>query len=101
MKDDFFLDLSYSPFTSKYVYKQVKEHKAITPEVAELISRCKSTFTSPSMVVGRNDLGFLMSPFNTVLGRAYREIKLMHWFLDRVITFVNCYLRAKNKLRKI
>lgn len=100
MKDDFFLDLSYSPFTSKYVYRQVREHKAITPEVANLIAICKNTFASPSMIVGRKDLNFLMSPFNTVLGRAYRESKLMHWFLDRVITFVNYYLRAKNKLRK-
>ena len=100
MKDDFFLDLSYSPFTSKYVYQQVKEHKAITPEVANLIVNCKNTFSSPSMVVGRRDQGFLMSAFNTVLGRAYRESKSMHWLLDRVITFVNYYLRAKNKLKR-
>lgn len=100
MKDDFFLDLSFSPFTSKFVYKQVKEQKTITPEIAELIFNCKDTFTSPSMIIGRKDLDFLMSPFNTVIGRAYRESKLMFWFLNRVVTFVNYYLRAKNKLRK-
>ena len=99
MKDDFFLDLTYSPFTSKYVYKQVKEHKAITPEISDLILNCKRTFASPSMVVGRKDIGFLMSPFNTVLGRAYRESNMLHWFLDRVITLVNCYLRVVNKLK--
>lgn len=100
MKDDFFLDLNYSPFTSKYVYKQVKEHKAITPEISNLILNCKRTFTSPSMVVGRKDIGFLMSPFNTVLGRAYRESKVMHGVLDTVIAFVNYYLRVANKLMR-
>lgn len=100
MKDDFFLDLSFSPFTSKYVYRQVKQNKAITPEVAQLIYNCKNTFKSPSMIVGRKDLDFLMSPFNTVLGRANRESKLMHWFLGKVITFTNYYLRAKNKLNR-
>lgn len=100
IKDDFFMDLTYSPFTSKYVYKQVKEYKTITPEVSNLIVTCKHTFTSPSMIVGRKDIEFLMSPFNTVLGRAYREGKLMHWILDKVITFVNYYLRVVNKLKK-
>lgn len=100
MKDFFFFDLSYSPFANKYVYKQVKEHKAITPEIAELIANCKNSFASPSMVVGRKDIDFLMSPFNSVLAKAYSESKLMHWFLGKLITGVNYYLRIINKLKK-
>lgn len=100
MKDDFFLDLSYSPFTSKYVYKQVKQNKDITPEIVSLIKDCKNTFFSPSMVVGRNDLEFLLSPFNTVLGRASRESKLMHVLINKFTKLTYYYLRAKAKLRK-
>lgn len=100
MKDDFFLDLSYSPFTSKYVYKQVKQNKDITPEIASLIKDCKNTFFSPSMVVGRNDLEFLFSPFNTVLGRASRESKLMHVLINKFTKLTYYYLRAKAKLGK-
>ncbi len=100
MKDDFFLDLSYSPFTSKYVYKQVKQNKDITPEIASLIKDCKNTFFSPSMVVGRNDLEFLLSPFNTVLGRASRESKLMHVLINKFTKLTYYYLRAKAKLGK-
>lgn len=100
MKDDFFLDLSYSPFTSKYVYKQVKQNKDITPEIASLIKECKNTFFSPSMVVGRNDLEFLLSPFNTVLGRASRESKLMHVLINKFTKLTYYYLRAKAKLGK-
>ena len=98
MKNDFYFDLDYSPFANKYVYKQVRQNKSITPEVASLIKDCKNTFNSPSMVVGRNDLEFLMSAFNTILGKAYRESKLMHSLLNMVITFVNYYLRAKKKI---
>ena len=100
MKDDFFLDLSYSPFTSKYVYKQVKQNKDITPEIASLIKDCKNTFFSPSMVVGRNDLEFLLSPFNTVLRRAFRESKLMHVLINKFTKLIYYYLRAKAKLGK-
>ena len=100
MKDDFFLDLSYSPFTSKYVYKQVKQNKDITPEIVFLIKDCKNTFFSPSMVVGRNDLEFLLSPFNTVLGRASRESKLMHVLINKFTKLTYYYLRAKAKLGK-
>lgn len=100
MKDDFFLDLSYSPFTSKYVYKQVKQNKDITPDIASLIKDCKNTFFSPSMVVGRNDLEFLLSPFNTVLGRASRESKLMHVLINKFTKLTYYYLRAKAKLGK-
>ena len=100
MKDDFFLDLSYSPFTSKYVYKQVKQNKDITPEIASLIKDCKNTFFSPSMVVGRNDLEFLLSPFNTVLRRAFRESKLMHVLINKFTKLTYYYLRAKAKLGK-
>lgn len=100
MKDDFFLDLSYSPFTSKYVYKQVKQNKDITPEIVSLIKDCKNTFFSPSMVVGRNDFEFLLSPFNTVLGRASRESKLMHVLINKFTKLTYYYLRAKAKLGK-
>lgn len=100
MRDDFFLDQTYSPFTSKEIYKQLKFYNEITPKMICLIKNCKNSFNSPSMVVGLEDINFLMSPLHTVLGRAYKESALIHWLLKHMINMVNYYLRAKNKFRK-
>lgn len=94
-------DMNYSPFCNKEVYKAIRKDNGISVESADMILHCKSSFRSPSMIVGTSDMYFQMSPFNTVLHKAYDEDKMIHWLLDRVITLVNYYLRAKNKLRKI
>lgn len=101
MRARFTSDMNYSPFCNKNIYKQIRKEKTISESASYVILNCKSSFKSPSMIVGKKEMCFVMSSFNTVLGRAYRESRLMHLFLNGVIKFVNYYLRATNKLRKI
>ena len=93
-------DENYSPFCNHSIYQQIKKEGKISADVANQILSCKSTFYSPSMVVGRKEMQFLMSPLYVVLGQAYHDSKSMHWFLDKLTRCVYLYGRAKAKLFK-
>lgn len=98
MRSSFTPNLDYSPYCSKAIYKQIRQDCKISEETAGLIKNCKSTFKTPSMLVGRDETYFLFSRFYVVLGKAYRESKGMHWCLDKLIFFVDLYYRAKRKI---
>lgn len=50
-----------SPFFMKDFYLQLKKDEKLTEELTEKIKNCKRQFTSPSMLMGSNELRFLMS----------------------------------------
>ena len=100
MRNSFTPDLDYSPFCSKKIYKQIRHDNTITDETANTILHCKSSFNTPSMLVGRSEIFFLFSAPYVVLGRAYKESKAMHWFIDKFVHYVNFYYRVKRKLCK-
>lgn len=45
-------DLSVSPFMDKSVYRQIKADGGISPETADLITHCRSTYASPLVCGG-------------------------------------------------
>lgn len=49
-----------SPFFMKELYLKLKKDERITEEMDEMIRNCKRQFKSPSMLVGSNELNFLM-----------------------------------------
>lgn len=49
-----------SPFFMKDLYLKLKKDERITEEMDEMIQNCKRQFKSPSMLVGSNELNFLM-----------------------------------------
>ena len=100
MRSNFTPHLDYSPFCNKDIYRKIRQDKAIINETAQTILRCKSSFRTPSMLVGSDEIDFLFSPFYTVLGRSYRESKAMRWCLNRFIYLVNLYYRIKRKIKK-
>lgn len=100
MRAKFTADMNYSPFTNKEIYKQIRTDNCIVPEVADVITHCKSSFRSPSMIVGRNEMCFVMSPFNTILNKAYQESKMMHCLIDVITKIAYYYLKIKNKIKK-
>ena len=93
----FYSDLSYSPYCSKDIYKQLRQDGGISQETARTIANCKSSFRSPSMIVGKRDMNLLFSPFVSVLGKAYHDSKFMHWWLNCQISLLNLYYRGKRK----
>lgn len=88
----------YSPFCDKTIYKRIQKRLTIDPKTADIILNCKSSFRTPSMIVGSSEMEFLFSSLYTVLGHAYMERKRMRWFLDKLVTFINLYYRIKKRL---
>ena len=70
---DYISDQSYSPYFSLQIYKDMKAANGITEEIAEQIVHCKSTLTSPSMPVGKNQILFLFSPAGKIFCDIYRD----------------------------
>lgn len=63
----------YSPFLSLQIYKDVKKEKALSTETIELIKKCKQSFLSPTMPVGKEHILFLFSPAGKIFNRIYKE----------------------------
>lgn len=93
-------DMNYSPFTNKEIYKQLRTKMEIDKDIADVIIHCKSSFRSPSMIVGHNEMCFVMSQFNTILNKTYQESKFMHWMIDGMIHICYYYMKLKKKLKK-
>lgn len=100
MRAKFTSDMNYSPFTNKEIYKQIHQDNCISQSVADTIIHCKSSFRSPSMIVGDAEMRFVMSSFNTILNKAYKESKLMRSLINGFTKLTYYYLRAKAKLGK-
>lgn len=69
----FIPDQSYSPYFSLEIYKEIKRAGEITPEIKEQILNCKSTFTSPTMPVGIDQILFLFSSAGQIFTKIYKE----------------------------
>jgi len=69
----FIEDQSYSPYFGLSIYREIKDANAITPHVQELILNCKSTFVSPTMPVGKDQILFLFSPVGRIFNRIHKE----------------------------
>jgi len=100
MRSDFTTEMDFSPFYNGEISQQIRKERNISATTAKLIKECKSSFRTPSMLVGQDDINFLFSPLHTVLGKAYKESLCMHWFLKNLIYWVNLYYRIKNSNMK-
>lgn len=100
MRASFTPDLDYSPYCNKTIYKKLHQNPIISETIESLIVNCKSTFNSPSMLVGKAEIYFLFSSFYVVLGRAYHGSKFVRWWMNWQISLLNFYYRGKRKLMK-
>lgn len=74
----------YSPYFSLSIYRDIKEAKAITPHIEELIKNCKQSFVSPSMPVGKEQILFLFSPAGKIFNRIYKEGGAASWLMIKL-----------------
>lgn len=100
MRADFTSDMNYSPFTNGEIYMQVRKDNCISQTIANTIIHCKSSFRTPSMIVGDAEMRFVMSQFNTILNKAYKESKLIHSLINIFTKTTYYYLRVIAKLKK-
>lgn len=81
-------DLSFSPFMDKSVYRQIKADGGISPETAELIAHCRSTYASPSCVVGWKQMYFMASPAFEPLAQINQDGGAASWLLQKMATWL-------------
>lgn len=96
---DFISDHSYSPFMSGAIYREIKAANAITPHVEELIRHCKSSFETPSIVVGKSQIGLLFSATGQALSIIRERNKTLTSILDWLSIKIIKYYRAKQKIK--
>lgn len=96
---DFIADQSYSPYFSLAIYREIKEARAITPHVDELVRRCKSTFLTPTMPVGEAQITFLFSAAGQAFSRIHAHGTWSRRLMNRVGLLLFRYWRLKRKVR--
>ena len=83
-----------SPFFTKELYLSVKENEQITEDLDRMIRNVKSQFSSPSMLIGSNELGFLMSATGKCAIDEYIN-------QGKTYKFVSFVLKLRRKLRML
>lgn len=92
-------NMDFSPFLSHQIYRDIRKEGTITSEISQTILNCKSAFRNDSMVIGKDDINFVMSTFNTILWKQYIMGGPYKWMVDKLIHMTSLYQRASKKLK--
>lgn len=98
MRTRFTSDVDYSPFCNKEIYQAIRNNNGLTNDIIYTILHCKSSFRSPSMIIGRKQIYLLYSSFFNILGRKYIENSTVRKITDRFIRILYIFDRIKAKL---
>lgn len=82
-------DQSFCPFFDKSIYKKLKETGDVTEDIAEILKHPKTSFSSPSIIVGENTVNFMTSPIEPIFEKIYNEGGLASWFMMKVATWLD------------
>lgn len=82
----------FSPFFLRSFYEKVKTDGEITLDTAQLIRTAKSQFSSPTLIVSRTEMNFLMC----ATGRCMMNEFIKQGFIYKLISFI---LKAHRKLK--
>ena len=100
MRKTFTPNMNFSPFLSHDVYRLLRKSGTINSEISNIIVNIKSEFRNDTMICGEDEIEMVFSPMHTVLWKSYKESKVMHWFLDKLVYCTNMYYRVKRKVSK-
>lgn len=81
-----------SPFFMKEFYEQIKKDGKITIQSKRLIENCKTEFISPSMIISRTEMNFLLSPVGNCILTEFTKNGIFY----KIIRFL---LLAKRKIQ--
>jgi len=93
-------DETISPFMGDALYKQIKADGGISAASHDAIKNVKTSFHSPSMIIGARPMLFFFSTTGQIFYQLHSESKRWEHFLDWAAGRINLYYRAKKKLRK-
>lgn len=85
----FIPDQSYSPFLSLQIYKDLKNANCITPEIADQIINCKSSWNISTIPVGIDQMLFLFSETGKNFVQIYKEGGAASWLMIKVAKWLN------------
>lgn len=91
--------MDFSPFMNHQIYRQLRNCKTITSEIAEQIINCKSSFANDTMICGKQEINLIFSPVNTILWREYIKGGFIHWLIDKIVYFVGIKQRIVKKFK--
>lgn len=98
---DFINDQTYSPFMGLSAYREIKENDGITPAVEDMIRNCKSSFESPTMPVGKQQILYLFSPAGQAFSQLRSESKQWAELLDKIAMTIIRIRRGIKKIKRL
>lgn len=98
---DFIKDQSYSPFLDLSAYREIRNNSGITSYVEDLITHCKSSFVSPTMPIGYNQIIFLFSPAGQAFSQLHQENSMWAKTLDWIAMKIIILSRGIRKIRRL
>ncbi len=99
MRKNFTPVMDFSPFMSHDIYRQLRKEGTMTTNISDVILHCKSAFTNDSMICGKDEILFVMSPIHTILWTSYKKGGFVHWIVDMIIYFINLKNRICRKIK--
>lgn len=95
---DFIADQTYSPFMGMAIYKQIKADNEINDEVENMIRNCKSSFATPTMIIGKSQIDFMFSPFCQAFIPLYNKSTRNARWLNKIAVFIIRFQRLVKKI---
>lgn len=84
----------FSPFFLRSFYEKVKMDEGITPDTEQLIRTAKSQFSSPTLIVSRTEMDFLMCTTGRCMMNEFRQ----QGFVYKMVAFI---IKIHHKLKQI
>ena len=66
----------------------MKTAKSLTTHIKDLMKRCKQSFVSPTMPVGKEHISSLFSPAGKIFNRIYKEGGAASFLMSKCATVV-------------
>lgn len=86
-------DTLYNPFLGKEIYLLLKKEQKVTSILDDKIRKCKSLFSSPSMIVADKFFNFILSPESRAFYNLYNKNYLCFKVIGFIIRVINKFLK--------
>lgn len=86
-------DTQYNPFFGKEIYLLLKKEQKVTSILDDKVRKCKSLFSSPSMIVADKFFNFILSSESHALYNLYNKNYLCFKVIGFIVRVINKFLK--------
>lgn len=90
-------DNYYNPFFTKEPYLELKKKNQIDESLDSLIRNCKSSFSSPTMIVNKKYMNFILSPEGRLLFSIHTKKGVFYKFIRLVLKIIQKCIQYTRK----